>query len=78
MKKNPSHDDQPRTCIVPGCGKTLPSDAKRPICDWHWDLAKEQRDKIGGGILAVVGGVIVFVKKDGMKIIGEAWRRFRK
>ena len=78
MTKKSSHNDEPKTCVIPGCGKPLPSNTKRPICDWHWDLVKERGMKFGGGVLTVVGGVVMFVKKDGSKIVGEALRKFLK
>lgn len=72
MKINSQNKSELKKCIVPGCGKPLPSDATLPICDNHLDQAKEKRLKIGSGVLTVASGAIVFVKKDGRGYVGKA------
>lgn len=72
MKSDSQNNIEPKKCIVPGCDKTLPSDAALPICAYHLDEAKDKGLKIGGGVLTVVGGIVMFVKKDGMKYAGKA------
>lgn len=44
------NEDSERTCIVPGCGRTLPSDVRSPICEWH-------KGKIEDGAKRVLVGV---------------------
>lgn len=72
MKSDSQKNSEPKKCIVPGCDKTLPSDAVLPICVYHLDEARDKGLKIGGGMLTFVGGVVMFVKKDGMKYVGKA------
>lgn len=72
LKSDSQNNSEPKKCIVPGCDKTLPSDAVLPICAYHLDEAKDKGLKIGGGLLTAVGGAFMFVKKDGMKYVGKA------
>ena len=72
MKSDSQINYEPKKCVVPGCDKTLPSDTVLPICAYHLDEAKDRGLKIGGGVLAVVSGAVMFVKKDGMKYVGKA------
>lgn len=72
MKNDSQNKSESKKCIVPGCEKTLPSDAVLPVCAYHLDEAKDRGLKIGGGVVTIVGGVAMFVKKDGMKYVGKA------
>ena len=72
MKINSQNKSKLKKCIVPGCGKPLPSDATLPICERHLDEAKEKGLRIGGGVLTLASGAIVFFKKDGMKYVEKA------
>lgn len=72
MKSDSQNKSEPKKCIVPGCQKTLPSDAVLPVCAYHLDEAKDKGLKIGGGVLTIASGVVMFVKKDGMKRVGKA------
>lgn len=72
MKNDSQNNIEPKECIVPGCDKTLPSDAVFPICAYHLDEARDKGLKISGGVLALVGSTAMFVKNDGMKYVGKA------
>lgn len=72
MKSDSQNKSGPKKCVVPGCQKTLPSDAVLPVCAYHLDEAKDKGLKIGGGVLTIASGVVMFVKKDGMKRVGKA------
>ncbi len=71
MKNDSQNKSEPKKCIVPGCEKTLPSDAVLPVCAYHLDEAKDKGLKIGGGVMTIVGGAVMFVKNDGMKYVGK-------
>lgn len=72
MKNDSQNKSEPKKCIVPGCEKALPSDAVLPVCAYHLYEAKEKGLKIGGGVLTIASGVVMFAKKDGMKYVGKA------
>ncbi|TXF35895.1 hypothetical protein E4J93_05840 [Collinsella sp. BA40] len=72
MKNDSQNKSELKKCIVPGCEKTLPSDAVLPVCAYHLDEAKDKGLKIGSGVLTIASGVVMFFKKDGMKHVGEA------
>lgn len=71
-QKDKKNETPNRKCIVPGCGRTLPSDAKVPLCEWHRGEIKEGAEKVGVTVVGVAGGVVLFVKNDGPKYASKA------
>lgn len=59
MKDEMKNEDSERTCIVPGCGRTLPSDVGSPICEWHKGKIEDGAKRVLVGVAGVASVAVV-------------------
>ena len=60
-----------KKCVIPGCGKELPSDTKVPVCEYHRAEAADKAKKGVGAAAGVAATAFVFVKNNGGEFVKE-------
>ncbi len=71
-------NNEPKRCIVLGCGKELPRGTKIPVCDFHKGEAKEKAANAGKGVMGAAVLVAGFVKANGPTLVKDYFLKNRQ